>query len=366
MADGEDYVEKESIPDLYKYLGLTISVCDEPNCDEIIHKAYMRKALACHPDKHPGRKDVAEVFRLLTESYEILSTEKGRNSYNAKLGLSKQARRDFRSLKRESEAYHTESTARIEGLTPEFKEKMRQMDLDHGYDSSSGGVISKQDARKRLNDLTSTRSLQDQENLPENLFEGMPFNSALFNAAFDEYHKKEESIVPHSGVPSAWNEAGSVINYGAYGDSNNLYVNSGSRVDTQKQIYSEIDNDNKEKTRRLTKKDISNLKPASYVDNHSVLDDDYYANIKKKLTSRESATEKYNDMLFKDFIISDPETVEYRIHDQLYPDAHSEIENDETFRLTFEKQRDAFKKRSVLKTGKNKVQVIDTPDFSSA
>src|SRR3970040_2130639 len=95
-----EYKQKNDLPDLYNILGLTIDVCKEPNCNELIQKAYGKKAKACHPDKHPGRKDVEEVFELLTSAYDILKDEKQRNEYNHRLSMNKQSSGDFLRLRK--------------------------------------------------------------------------------------------------------------------------------------------------------------------------------------------------------------------------------------------------------------------------
>ena len=45
-----EHKPKNDLPDLYNILGLTSDVCKESNCNEIIQKAYIKKAKVCHPD----------------------------------------------------------------------------------------------------------------------------------------------------------------------------------------------------------------------------------------------------------------------------------------------------------------------------
>ena len=39
-----EYKQKNDVIDLYDILGLTGDVCKQENCNEIIHKAYLKKA----------------------------------------------------------------------------------------------------------------------------------------------------------------------------------------------------------------------------------------------------------------------------------------------------------------------------------
>ena len=100
-----EYKQKNELPDLYNILGLTSTVCEDKKCDEIIKKAYVKRAKRLHPDKHPGRKDIVEIFELLTNAYDILRDEKLRTAYNHKLSLDKQSSASFSNLKDTSKNY---------------------------------------------------------------------------------------------------------------------------------------------------------------------------------------------------------------------------------------------------------------------
>ncbi len=242
-----EYKQKNDVPDLYNILGLTVDVCNDSNCDEIIQKAYVKKAKICHPDKHPGRKDIAEVFELLTRAYDILKNEKDRNEYNTRLNLSKQSSSDFIQLKKTA-IDNYEAIGEYKPPTDQqnltFKEQMKAIDLKHGYDSSlEGSTITKQEAKKLMLQMSQKRNVQDNELKPMKIFEeNKPFNPEKFNAAFDLVHKRDDStIISHNGVPSAWNDMGSVINYSNFDNLDNLYVDDNSRLDISKQTFGSID-----------------------------------------------------------------------------------------------------------------------------
>ena len=313
----EEYKPKNDLPDLYNFLGLTIDVCKEPNCDELIQKAYVRKAKACHPDKHPNRKDVEEVFLLLTQSYDILKNEKQRNNYNHKLNLNKQSSNDFLKLKKSTQAY-VESIGQYKPPTEQqelsFKEQMKMLDMKHGYDSSIEKTpIDQRDAKKKVSELSNIRAQQEIDTKPEKLFDEGRFDSKKFNAAFDIAHKRDEAIIAHNGVPSAWNDLGSVVNYSSFDNLDNLYVNDSNRLDTMKQNYSGTNFGTQ--TRKMSRDEVNNLKGADYVDSHDVLDDNYYADMKKKLADRNMETGSFGGMKYNDF--SRDDTAGYGIFDQL-------------------------------------------------
>lgn len=55
--------------------------------DVEIKKAYRKKALKYHPDKNPDNKDVEEIFRSISEAYEVLKDNNKRKSYDISIGV---------------------------------------------------------------------------------------------------------------------------------------------------------------------------------------------------------------------------------------------------------------------------------------
>ena len=314
-----DYKTKNDIPDLYNILGLTIDVCKEPNCNEIIQKAYIKKAKICHPDKHPGNKEVAEVFELLTCAVEILKDERQRNSYNNRLNISKQCSSDYLKLKKESmdhfDSVGDKKTTDQHKL--DFENKMKLLDKKHGYDSSIEKVaIPQQDVKKRMMEMEKYRNIQDIEYKPHKLFEdGEKFDEEIFHSAFDKVHKKnEDAVVPHNGIPSAWNEMNNIVNYSDFDNLDNLYVENTKRFDIEKQTYASCNFDD-EPVEKIVKDELKNLRPANYVKNHNILGEDYYKKIKEKLKDRQEDSLKFEKMKYDDFKKDD--TAGYGIHDNL-------------------------------------------------
>lgn len=262
---------KNEIPDLYKILGLTSNVCNETNCNELIQKAYNKKAKIYHPDKHPGKKDIEDIFELLTNAYQILKDDKQRSSYNHKMKLYKQSNNDFNKLKQQTQEYISEIKPINDKQIISFKEGMENLDKKRGFNSTLMVPITIQESKNRLKDLNIIRSTQDVEYKPENIFDG-EINLKKFNAVFDKVNKEDNQIIINN-IPKAWND-GKIINYSSYETIDNLYIEDN---DINKYF----------KENKITKNDMVNIEEAEYVNNHNKLSNDYYKEVKDKIENRE-------------------------------------------------------------------------------
>jgi curved DNA-binding protein CbpA len=328
----------EDMPDLYQILGLSRDVGQDPDCQKIIKKAYIKKVSLCHPDKYPGRKDMEEYFELITTAYNVLSNEKERNEYNLRLSIEKKED-TFTALmdgfkKYIDEQKNKDDDKEISRCGPStkdpsqncifindccplnripnydsisvsrhrpFEDISEELDKKHGYDPNSFKIINEKDTKAILDEMRNKRISQDGVIQPSRIFdEGEKFDIEKFNEAFDLVHtkvdklkgnkKEDQSLMKVDPLPAPWDNNNRIIVFGDVNDFNSLYKDD----DCNSKYYSTIEEETPP-SKTLTKEEVKNLKGAHYVKHHNDKESNYYKNIKIKLNERKTM-EKLNNM----------------------------------------------------------------------
>jgi curved DNA-binding protein CbpA len=365
------YKEKDSTPNFYTILKLKPDVCEKENCDELIEKAYQDMVKKYHPDKHrsapPERLEQIEaLFEMITTAYDILKVKKTRDDYNYRQKLKNQSSADFGNLKKKTEEYYDsqEYLPANDQQKLDFKKKMEELNTKHEYNASLEGMITKKDANKRMEQLMRDRELQDVQLKPERLFTGAKMNDIdlkKFHEAFDLSYNKDDdhAIVEHNGAPSAWNLQGAQGSNGfsTVDDLGTLYVDGGNL--TQGNVTNMKTQVHKQK--KLTRKDVASLKGADYVDNHNVINEDYYDDIKKKLRDRQQLGKNIEKMNFNDFKRDD--TAGYGIFEQLGINAENTLELDGTEEESIaDRYNELMKKQNKVKSNDSTLSNDDKPN----
>lgn len=310
--------KQDGIIDLYKILGLTKEMSEDIDFDKKLQKAYIKKSRLCHPDKvnekFKNRKDITEMFELVTRAYNILKDPKKRELFNNKLSIAKQSSNDFSVLKKNAESYYDAVGPYIEPTAQnlsEFNNKMLEIDNRHGYDRSSSKTlkIPEKEMLQQLSDREKMRIQQDINLTPNKIFDANDFNIGKFNKAFEMIHKREnDTIIPHNGIPSAWNTTSA---YSNFDDLDNIYVN-----DNENGSFGDFLNFNSnENDKKLTKEDILNISQADYTSGHNEITKQDMKIMKKKLEEREQQSKYLDSMKYSDYIRND--TAGYGIFDKL-------------------------------------------------
>jgi curved DNA-binding protein CbpA len=280
---------------LYDVLGV-----DKNASRQLIKEAYGKLVKIYHPDKGGD----AEIFELITNAFNILSNQNSRSEYDDLTKLTKQSSSDFSALKRAADDFF-----KIQNLTEEeyneqkqnaksnFLKENENMDRKHNFNPKDANFLDKEIANKRMRDLEMMREQDEIELTHDKLFDGVDFNLAKFNAVFDAMHKRNDELVPHTGNPSAFNDA-TDLNFSSYNNYDTLYDETEYIGDN---TNASINLNNKKSNKKITKNDIKNIQSVDYVKGHNKKDANYNKALEDLMKEREIEDTKYNDRSFADF-----------------------------------------------------------------
>lgn len=273
----EEYKAKISDIDLYKILDLDKSVCNDPDCDNIIRKAYIKKVQKYHPDKllsntKLSEKEINDIFDLITNAYDILKTKVKRDEYNNIKELHEKTSKTHFDLSRESKNY-------IENAPKLSKEEIEKKELEFMSSlNQKETAISKEEAQNKFNEILSSRKTKYDEYLPEKIFDGDSFNRNKFNLAFDKFKGNDNSLMKKSDVPLAWENNNSM--YGSFGSSS-------SNMSYQ-DFYKEV---------KISKSDINDIEDIDYEKKIN----EFIKDPKTRLMEREKQTKEFEKYTSSDY-----------------------------------------------------------------
>jgi curved DNA-binding protein CbpA len=278
---------------LYDVLGV-----DKNASLQIIKNAY-RKLV---PIYHPDRGGNPELFELITNAFNVLSNSTSRSEYDEITKISKQSSSDFSALKKAADDFFKTQDFTEDEYNEKKTNALKLFNSDndflnkkHGYDSDNEIPIQKDIANTRMKDLEINREQDDIELIQDNLFEKKDFNLAKFNAIFDAMHKRNDELIPHTGLPNAFNNTD---NFGSQNEYNSLYDENDYIGNN---IYSSVNLNNRKPTKSITKKDIGNIEPVDYVEGHNKKDINSNKTLEDLMKEREQEDIKYNERTLADF-----------------------------------------------------------------
>jgi curved DNA-binding protein CbpA len=272
-----------------------------------IKEAYKILVKEFHPDKPGGD---SEMFELIIHAYNILSNPTFRKEYDELFALSKQVESSHFDLKVKAKKYYEsqetdvtqKKSSKSKDDVKDFKKAFEEMDRKHGVlrDSDFVDKLDQKDMTRRLRDLELAREQDDIEHIHDKLFDDGRFNILRFNAAFDASHKKHDELIPHKGIPTAYNidnkfdtgMFGSVENY------ENLYADDDGDIGST--LYGSVKMD-RSKGRKVSKDDVNKLSTAEYSSPHNYKDKDYNKYLEQKIKEREFETKKIEERTLTDF-----------------------------------------------------------------
>lgn len=268
------------------------------DCDrKEIKNAYRKLAKIWHPDRPNGDK---EMFKLITEAFEILENPQIREKYD-KMSRLKSKRAGHEQLRKEAldfiEIQTGEETLTAQERKELFAKTWAEVDEKRKVNKYDDKPITENETNERLIDLENARKQDEIEYAAKNIFEGRTFDKSLFNAAF-EYQKKKMEDTNNGKLIKQMNPI-------AYNDD--LPTGDFTEdVSVDPGLYYEDGDDNKfDKDfldiTNIDKINLDDLNTDNVYDSHNNIEDNYEEILKQRMAERDIQTKEFDDRKMDDF-----------------------------------------------------------------
>jgi len=225
---------KETTFNYYKILGV------EQTATQLeIKRAFQSKLKKLHPDKVAQDKDTKAKYKLVIEAGDVLTDPLQRKAYDMQLKTD-ETTKDYLSQKdsfkefiKLQEQNINEDNKKIAKLS--FERGLQELDKKHGYIDKETKALSKDEYKRKMEDLELQREQEDLELKPENMFKGKNFTQDEFNKLFMKQKQKSEKRSSKSktkdGIVKATND---LLAFNDYDDTS-----GGVSLDKYDSLYSE-------------------------------------------------------------------------------------------------------------------------------
>lgn len=247
----------------------------ESNCSEIeLKKAYKKMVKKYHPDNKHGD---AEMYELITESYNKINTPTKRKKYDRMYKMNKRARASHMDMKLDYESYIEKAPLKSKDQAKlDFQKAQAEMNKKHGISAETNIfdiAMDKKESSRRLEELMYSREQDEIELQQENMFADSKFDNDKFQALWEKKHMSNDSTnFVSSTISNDLMEQGNysgprAFNVGGFG--NNGYFNYSGNYDDiydtgDQSFNSQFGNDsftiNKDDIDNLTDDDINDYR----------------------------------------------------------------------------------------------------------
>jgi len=160
---------------------------------EEIKKAYKTLVKKFHPDKiSDNNKKKERKFEIITEAYNLLKDEESRKQFDEISEIIDSTKKGHKDLRDEYHEYLKASEYNNILTEDEKDELVKKLKEEWKVDEN---ILTKEELKKKIDDMEMIRNIQDVECVPENLFEGKKFDVDKFNALFESKNWGNNDII---------------------------------------------------------------------------------------------------------------------------------------------------------------------------